>query len=169
MLACLLVVLRALLPLQATDDCTLGLEAVKPILSHRPGAVRGLRTVEKKPRRLVERAALRDGVVVTVTIGGCVHFAYNLQYENVRSRTPLTDRPAYLALARQWIDRTPSTDEGEVQLQTLRKALAAAAPADAAGPPGLFRLACGDAVCELLVEATGAGRVTLTVGYDFPL
>ena len=149
-----------------SEDCILGLEAIRGQLDH---AAEGVTTLEKPvriERGLAESVRLGDGTVVKFETGGCVHYGFSFAYPGVKLVE--SDFPAASARARALLERTPVLEDARGNVSLLITALGS--PQDTPAGPGETYLGCGDAVCTLRVAPDeGADTVTLTVSYDFPL
>ena len=148
------------------EGCILDVEGIRGQLDH---AAAGVVTIDKPTRverRLVESVRLKDGTVVKLETGGCVHYGFSFVYPGVE----LADRAfaAAAARAKGLLERTPVLEDAKGNISLLIAALGS--PHDTPAAPGETYLECGDAVCRLLVEPDEDGKtVTLTVAYDFPL
>jgi hypothetical protein len=149
------------------DDCTLQREAIASKLLHGTVGTKTLLepTFDPEERHLHERIELSDGVVVAFAIGGCAHYAYELEYELPATAVP-NDAERRLDALEALLRRTPIADDLAIDFaDRIRKRAKPATPRDPAGP---WELDCGDAICT--VDVTPDGQVVrMKVSYDFPL
>lgn len=149
------------------DDCTLERGAIASKLLHGTVGTKTLvePTFDPEERHLHEQIELSDGVKVAFEIGGCAHYAYDLEYELPATAVP-TDAERRLDALEALLRRTPIADDLAIDFaDRIRKRAKPATPRDPAGP---WELDCGDAICE--VELTPGGQVVrIKVSYDFPL
>jgi hypothetical protein len=159
----LLVLARLLLagvPDAGDDDCSLNPDAIHGYLDTQDGGTR-LKAVHVSERTARESIRLSDGTVVALTMGGCAHYAFSLQWSHLPPGPSPRNRHDEVLLALSLLRRTPLHDAQAV-VGTLTEALEGAAQDPSA------RLPKSDAEISLVVSHAHK-ETTVELSYDFML
>ena len=135
-------------------ECILDLKEVLPRLAG------STPEINEKKRLVIERTQLPNGIKVTFSQGGCVHYGYSLLFDNVPALTMETPFAKRIQIVKALLAELPLRTEGDSfsgEIDKFSEALEKESNEN--------WIACGDATCSLSVTQNGQ----LELGYDFPL
>lgn len=145
----LLLLLLAPLARAADEECLLDPKLLRPQFTAR--LPKGFKLVsskqDKKQKQLTQVLKLADGYQATVTVGGCSHVAFTISIKGP-ALTTRTVGAELVAIARRVLPTLPmdkdATVDPQLMLHALDEARINVMPA---------QLPCGDATCQLSLEA----------------
>lgn len=144
----------------AETECILGREAITPVMKIPPELAASYSTaMDEESRHLTESVTLPDGMKISYSVGGCVHYGFSYVFENIPAE--LLEKYQSYELAVALLRRVPGFEKGEENFYTaiFEEEGKKQSSRDEGGG-----FACGDAWCVLRQEGNRA-----ELAYDFPL
>ncbi len=165
---------------QAEEECQFDAKALKPQFASTLPRGFKLVSTKKEKRQIVQVLKLNEGSEATVTLGGCEHVNFTIALKTT-GLTSKTVGAELVAIARRVLPLLPMDKDATVDVKLMIHAIDEARinimPA---------QLPCGDATCQLSLEAEEVKTVkgkkppkkvepapepvgVLKLSYDFPL